>query len=442
MTINRDWLCLCKKLCPAAFTDHSTFSQHFTVFIDGQIRLMKADAITTWPQYVHCQFASFIRKQYAAGARRVVLAFDDYGHVPLAKSMTQQRRMQRSSVTRVDVPEDAPLPLQVPGAELWAGMIMNRTFKSKVIHYVIATILRDLAHIMSQHHEQSLVIDYYGTPKEYTLKADSENGYTLHAVELETLLPLGEADVKFTRYASSQAPLMVDAVDGDYVPIALLCTESAVEHEPNIEIRRLKMHVDATDEKRAGKARVYEFVNIRLLRKKMASELNRRTGLPRHRAMQLLAFLIGLTGTDFSRGLPLLGARFIWAHVADGRPRHIKHIISENTENGTPTIDKAAAIAFIAELYEDKFKKHCSPCRQYKDLYNNLQSSKLATRTRDMIPKPHAVDVTARNITWVLHYWSCENSEYEDPVDPRYGYVHRTQSTGARVAFEDQAEAR
>ena len=439
MTINRDWLCLCKKLCPAAFTDRSAFTQPFTVFIDGQIRLMKADAITTWPQYVHCQFASFIRKQYAAGARRVVLAFDDYGHVPLAKSMTQQRRMQRSSVTRVDVPEDAPLPLQVPGAELWAGMIMNRTFKGKVIHYVIATLLRDLAHIMCQHHEQSLVIDYYGTPKEYTLKADAENGYTLHAVDLETLVPLGEADVKFTRYAGSEAPLMVDAVDGDYVPIALLHAESAPEREPDIEIRRLKMHVEAADEKGATKGRVYEFVNIRLLRKKMASELHRRTGFPRHRAMQLLAFLIGLSGTDFSRSLPLLGARFIWSYVTDNQPRHIKHVISEN--EAPPAIDKAAAVAFIAELYGDKFKKHCGPCKQYEDLYDSLQSSKLAVRTRGMIPQPLAVDVTARNIAWVLHYWSCENSGYEDPVDPKYGYVHRTQSTGARVAFEDQATA-
>lgn len=40
--------------------------------------------------------------------------------------------------------------------------------------------------------------------------------------ELDGLPPLGEADVKFTRYADLYQRLMVDSIDGDSVPIALL----------------------------------------------------------------------------------------------------------------------------------------------------------------------------------------------------------------------------
>jgi hypothetical protein len=46
--------------------------------------------------------------------------------------------------------------------------------------------------------------------------------------ELDGLPPLGEADVKFTRYADLYQRLMVDSIDGDSVPIALMHHERCV----------------------------------------------------------------------------------------------------------------------------------------------------------------------------------------------------------------------
>lgn len=40
--------------------------------------------------------------------------------------------------------------------------------------------------------------------------------------DVDGLAPLGEADVKFVRYADLFQRLMVDSIDGDSIPIALV----------------------------------------------------------------------------------------------------------------------------------------------------------------------------------------------------------------------------
>jgi hypothetical protein len=92
MTIDSSWIACFKEEVPAAFRPTPPFAPT-AVFCDGQIKLMPAaiDSVVTWEDYIHRQFAGQIRRYFARGVSCVILAFDDYNHVPAAKSMTQVR---------------------------------------------------------------------------------------------------------------------------------------------------------------------------------------------------------------------------------------------------------------------------------------------------------------------------------------------------------------
>jgi hypothetical protein len=62
--------------------------------------------------------------------RSVILAFDDYVHVPEAKCMMQIKLQWHLS--KLDILEREPLPSTVPSGEFWEQCIANRTFKAKV----------------------------------------------------------------------------------------------------------------------------------------------------------------------------------------------------------------------------------------------------------------------------------------------------------------------
>jgi hypothetical protein len=59
MTIDAGWVKLLKKGAPHAFTARQPFAPA-AVFIDGQIMLMKSDAIRTWEGFLKCQFLATI----------------------------------------------------------------------------------------------------------------------------------------------------------------------------------------------------------------------------------------------------------------------------------------------------------------------------------------------------------------------------------------------
>ena len=54
MTIDAGWVKLLKKGAPHAFTARRPFAPA-AVFIDGQIKLMKSDAIRTWETFLKYQ---------------------------------------------------------------------------------------------------------------------------------------------------------------------------------------------------------------------------------------------------------------------------------------------------------------------------------------------------------------------------------------------------
>ena len=128
----------------------------------------------------------------------VVLAFDDYNHVPAAKSMTQSRRKQKvvHVLPFTDV-DDLPTGLCPPA---WDGAMCNRAFKTKLIR----SITEKMGSLVTLRAKQRLVIDFMGDPIEYSTKP---GGMAMTGIDspcfarhMTGFPPVGEADCKFPRY--------------------------------------------------------------------------------------------------------------------------------------------------------------------------------------------------------------------------------------------------
>lgn len=63
---------------------------------------------------------------------------------------------------------------------------------------------------------------------------------------------------------------------------------------------------------------------------------------------------------------------------------------------------------FIAQLYKQKFAKHTQG-ETLDEILLALQNSKLSQRIKDQLPSLARVEVTMRNINWLLVYWECRS---------------------------------
>ena len=134
MTIHADFVKILKNECPDAFTRTLPAQQApDTVFIDGQVKLMKADEIKTWAVFLNVMFFKTLERCFNHGARVVVLGFDDYTYVPTSKTMTQVKRNKQ--VPAMKFGEGDSLPAYMP--DDWGAAMRNRTFKVKVIHKIL-----------------------------------------------------------------------------------------------------------------------------------------------------------------------------------------------------------------------------------------------------------------------------------------------------------------
>jgi len=281
---------------------------------------------------------------------------------------------------------------------------------------------------------KALIVDYRGHPVRY-----DERGAHKGA-EMTGLAALGEADVKFPRYAGLFEKLQVDSVDGDSVPIALLHLERSGS-AGNISILRLQTRLKGEEPapKRArtdaggGSKRVYEYVNAGMLyaalRTVVIPQCLGRTPMPTHAGheVSMLVALIGLSGTDFTRGLPLVSGKTIydllpslWLRLAvayDPRTRQLDPRTALNT--------------VVATIYQRKFERHTKRAGNSLDsVMEALRGSSLSERTRGMLPSAETLHCTVRNTNWLLRYWGEE--AYPDPVQPQFGFVR----DGAAVRFE------
>lgn len=456
MTIDSTWLAAFKEDVPHAFTPAAPFRAG-TVFVDGQIKLMQSQPSQpqTWDDFINRQFARHLSRFYER-CDTVVLAFDNYAHVPRAKAMTQLKRQRPIPPCPFD--EHAELPCTVPEGELWARCIGSRAFKARVIDLVL---LRLPHLLLSTRPGKRLVVDYT-RPVQYAF----EDG-RLQRTVLEDLDCLGEADVKFPRYAEMYASLLVDSIDGDSVAIALrhheLCLRRGqtpprvcvyrmeIKHSPARasdapagplrQIQPSRHSASGAPEsagplqpiaaaKPAGRARqpkTYEYVHIQSLYHGLMQAVAQSVGrvrLPTHQGheMAMLLSLVGLTGTDFSRNLPQISGRTLFSYLPD-----IWVTLAAVFDPASDELQvELAADRLVALIYRTKYQKHVRARAGIADVLEELQASTISARTKESLPSAGRVACTLRNTNWLLAYWTC--APPPDPLQACYGF--RTGASG------------
>lgn len=211
MTIHTKWMELLRTEASDAFEYGKTPTTAVKGgFIDGQIKLMiSPDPNQTWADFIRNKFVSVVQRHFVEfGCETVVLAFDDRRHVPKAKAITQMKR--RAGVDIIPFTETDVLPNQLP-SEQWKESIMSPWFKHRVIELVCANVPR----LVSPPIGARLIIDWE-TITEYVYDVDAPEPAD------EGSSSIGEADLKFTHWMRRlQCPMLVEATDGDYIPISL-----------------------------------------------------------------------------------------------------------------------------------------------------------------------------------------------------------------------------
>jgi hypothetical protein len=265
------------------------------------------------------------------------------------------------------------------------------------------------------------------------------------ATPLTDLPVMGEADIKFTRYADMYGSLMVDSIDGDSIPIALLHHETRLRETgfaPRVFIYRMALKDrscgPATSKKRDATAapkdgekpkqppKLYEYVDIFALHAGLKDVIFQSVGriiLPRlvGHEITMLVSLMALTGTDFSRNLPLLTGRSVYGFLP-----HIWVTLGMvfDPDTGLLRVDEVAD-RLVALLYSLKFSKHSGADRRgYTTVISRIKASKLKPITLDYLPSLQRVQSTVCNVNWVMLYWRCI-SPIPDPMDPSFGYGWR-----------------
>jgi hypothetical protein len=347
-----------------------------------------------------------------------------------------------------------------PSGARWDQCISNRTFKAKII----ALVCQKLPEVIQFLPGQTLIIDYKGFPTAYRLQ-DGE----VVSEELTSLQPLGEADVKFTRYATMFQDLLVDSIDGDSIPIALLFQEKCIrdytqgsmdprdltEAPPRICIYRITTKTDSEKERPVKKTkngdtgaeetktvrctnRTYEYVNIPMLYLSLRGAFSQSlsVSMPLHSPylMSLLTALIGLTGTDYTRHMPQMSGKSVFGLLTDLMPLLLRSFdVDQNQLDVESAVD-----SLVAGIYAAKFGVHVSKSTASRDfnlksVLQCLRTSKLSQRTRESFPTLDQIECTVRNVNWLLLYWTWPE-RVPHPIQPQFGF---TKNQKGLVTFVD-----
>jgi len=413
MTIDAGWVKLLKTNVPRAFTS-APASFPDIVFIDGQIKLMKGDHVTTWQAFLHSQFVNTIEHAFALGASVVVMGFDDYTYVPRSKNMTQSKRNR--SVPEVSFGLADDLPAHPP--EEWMAAMRNRTFKVKVIQFVV--------NCLKQHYRleqrRSVVLDFHGVPEvvcgSYQLPALFEQ----HSEA--TPLRRGECDIKGPDWLPHKGTLLLVSTDGDFIPIALIQLEKHLRtsgQKANILIHRMKTRTAVAAKRSASGStkREYEFVDTALLLAWLATEFPERPS-----PASCFAALVAMTGCDFCMNLPALGPSKLWA---------ARHKLRANAL-GTSTELMTALVVVYQQLVQKNARgvgpetiRAIADTQSATQVYALLHASAtksltLSQRTKSSLWQPERMLAHVCNVMWTLAYWTRLHAA-PDPLSGNFGYI-------------------
>ena len=353
--------------------------------------------------------------------------------------MTERYIFARQVKRRKNIPvlpfsQHSELPCMVPEGERWSQCIANRAFKTRVIDLVL---LRLPGLLLTGRPNRRLVVDYQ-QPVEYRFE-----GGTVRRETLEELPALGEADLKFARFADRFGKLLVDSIDGDSIPIALMHHELCLRRAtppPLMSVYRMELNrappaasgkkreaPGADTTKPAPRApRTYEYVSIHALYEGLRDAIAQGTGrirMPTHAGHEItmLIALIALTGTDFSRNLPQMSGRTVFSWLPDIWPALMQAYLPDGGTVGRLEQTRATD-QLVALLYRTKFPKHVGQVSgaSLQAVLAALQGSSISDRVKQSLPSYERVACTVRNANWVLAYWTCEPAP--DPIQPEYGF--------------------
>lgn len=479
MTIHSDWARLLHEECPEAFLSNIPKDVDYGVgIIDGHLQLMCLNSgLGSWDRFVQYLFVNPIQKLFAAGCPKVVLCFDSYDSVPAYKSMTQVKRATVHNICNFG-PDDR-LPNFIPDDTM--VFLMNRNFKLKVIDMVC----KRLPHLIEIGSKQSLIVDYKRVV-EYRM------GQVTPVLldEKEGLVPIGESDVKFTRYVDLYGNALVHAIDGDYLMIALLYyamrglrhkififrqlsvlggggaqlqPPASGKPKPKASTDKKKKREDRPENQSTVTTKTTKtpkcWVDMQLIFYTIAQSM---LGCTKRRlqrqpaeeennakkAVHAAVMLMLCAGTDFSRPLPLLGPKRIWEWLPD-----VGESLLNAAPQGRPVNIPLFANNVVGILYSNLFSKHVSvhaaeghsaglgPSTQIIAFLHSILSQirkarGLSPSTKGRLPSEERVLVTLKNIAWVMEYWTVINGAVATPLDGSNGFV-RHKAGG--ITFEDLA---
>lgn len=414
MTIDSGWAKILKTNVPKAF-QKKPFAKGGTVFIDGQVKLMKPEYIKTWNLFVQKQFIDTIDRMFLEhDARVVVVGFDNYAYVPRAKNMTQRKRSLHVPDIRFN--EHDNLPPVIP--DRWDAAMRNRSFKTKVVSLVKSHIRQHYAN----YGDRTVVIDHVddveviGKPWQLP---DIPNGR-------------GECDVKAFAYASVSHPLLIVSTDGDFIPLGLAQCQTLKnslqddKHSeefqnsedlcPQISLLRLTTRVEKNDS--AGKKREYEFVSIPLLLTWVQKQFPKSED-----PVTCFCAMVACTGCDFSMNLPQIGPQRMWS---------ARHTMNLKSIQGPADI-----LVMICKAYVNAFKNKARVTsvfqtpehQQYTLLLERLQASQqISARTRDAMWSVIRAEAHAMNTFWTVLYWT-KLQNAPDPLDGNFGFTEHKGKT-------------
>lgn len=437
MTIHSDFFKIVKEGCGHAFTPAPPVRPD-VVFIDGQVKLMKADAITSWELFFSVQFYRTIEKCFALGAHTVVLAFDDYEHVPSSKAMTQAKRMKQR--VNYDFAQSSALPGRPPAD--WGSAMANRTFKVKVVSRVLE-VTRAWFELKLKTDARfsglTLVLDYRGAPVVLCAAGASRGDSVQQFVAARCweapagCIGRGECDIKAFSWLPLARCLCIVSVDGDFLPLSLLQGLAGADADvllfrmltrTEAAAGRKRKSVASDPEAKTTARREYEFVHIAPVRAWLRAEFPSKAADP----VQQFCAMVALCGCDFARNLPRLGPRSLWK---------MRHRL-QNSDLSQPT----QALCAIACAYHDMFVTHNQvPPRVvnsvgwfgqasdelalavYEELARKVaRDQKVSETIRKQLWPTATSRAHTRNAGWTLLYWSLlENAP--DPLTADFGYV-------------------
>lgn len=422
MTIDSGWTKILKTNVPRAFSTNKPAPAD-VVFIDGQVKLMKADYIKTWKLFVQKQFIDTIDRCFADGSAVVVLAFDNYKHVPKSKHMTQRKRSQHVPVLDFEPGDD--LPPTIP--DRWDSAMRNRSFKVKVISMVVNYIRHQYQTLSNK----CLLIDYQSVDVIGHMPT-----FLTHLPVLHPEYPgRGECDVKAFAYVGPWS-LLIMSTDGDFIPMSLVQlerymardfdTETSIEPVRPAQIFIMRMFtsipekktiVTTKTDKSAKKARIKnppEYVNMNaILHWTQQQLLSTQAELGPARK---LAVMIACTGCDFAMSLPQIGPLRYWQHKDT----------TKNIDFSSPNSILQAICVVYTEVFLRKHThmslRHDNAIEWYENIYRAIHDNiGVSARIKAMIWPPERMMAHAKNTYWTSLYWT-DLERCVDPLSGDYGF--------------------